>query len=89
MSDEPLVVHDPRDWSEDFPYENGNYQNRCVECKEIFIGHKRRVVCKKCQSEYEEKLAQRTHRELDANHYATVIFMADCMARLSGRLTVT
>lgn len=36
------------DWPEDFPLENGNYNNQCCECGRIFIGYKRRVVCKIC-----------------------------------------
>lgn len=36
------------DWYEDAKFENGNYQNECCICHVIFIGHKRRVVCKKC-----------------------------------------
>lgn len=39
-----------RDWPEDFSHENGRYQNVCIDCGEIFIGHKRRVTCKKCAS---------------------------------------
>lgn len=37
-----------RNWDEDFKLENGNYQNKCVECGSIFLGYKRRVVCKVC-----------------------------------------
>lgn len=37
-----------RDWQEDFAHENGNYQNKCVNCGELFIGHKRRPLCKIC-----------------------------------------
>lgn len=36
------------DWPEDFEHENGNYQSRCVACKELFMGHKRRAVCRVC-----------------------------------------
>lgn len=39
-----------RDWTEDFGHENGNYQCICGDCGETFIGHKRRVTCKKCAS---------------------------------------
>jgi len=39
-----------RSWKEDFDHENGRYMNKCCVCKENFIGHKRRVVCKKCKS---------------------------------------
>ena len=38
------------DWTEDFSHENGNYQCRCIECNSVFLGHKRRVVCKVCAS---------------------------------------
>lgn len=37
-----------RNWTEDFTHENGNYTNKCSICTEYFLGHKRRVVCKKC-----------------------------------------
>lgn len=37
-----------RDWPEDYAHENGMYQCRCAHCKEMFIGHKRRVSCKLC-----------------------------------------
>lgn len=37
-------------WTEDFCHENGNYENECCKCNNLFIGHKRRVVCKKCSS---------------------------------------
>ncbi len=40
-----------RDWTEDFPHENGNYFTHCRICNEFFTGHKRRVVCKLCASE--------------------------------------
>lgn len=37
-----------RDWTEDFDHENGQYQCRCITCNNLFIGHKRRLVCKVC-----------------------------------------
>lgn len=43
------------DWPEDFPGENGNYQNRCSYCQKMFIGHKRRIVCKACFEESRRK----------------------------------
>lgn len=67
----------PRDWTEDAGHENGNYQCKCTDCGEFFIGHKRRVVCKMCDqapkddaltiADYEEVLAdhRRLVRELD------------------------
>lgn len=38
-----------RDWPEDFYLENGNYLNKCLYCEQNFLGHKRRIVCRKCQ----------------------------------------
>lgn len=43
-----LGEDNPCNWVEDFSHENGNYMNNCISCKNEFIGHKRRVVCKKC-----------------------------------------
>lgn len=40
-----------RDWIEDFPHENGQYQNVCYSCSKMFFGHKRRVYCRGCVSE--------------------------------------
>ena len=45
MNDKPS----PKDWTEDFKYDNGKYQNECVECGSLFLGHKRRVFCKECK----------------------------------------
>lgn len=38
----------PRDWTEDFSHENGNYNCVCTTCKKTFVGHKRRMTCKVC-----------------------------------------
>ena len=38
----------PKNWTEDYSHENGNYVNTCMFCKDQFFGHKRRVVCKEC-----------------------------------------
>lgn len=43
----------PQDWTADFSHENGNYQRNCICCKTMFLGHKRRVVCKVCHDESE------------------------------------
>ncbi len=43
-----LLSPSPRDWTDDFAHENGNYLRRCVGCHETFQGYKRRVVCKVC-----------------------------------------
>ena len=40
----------PRNWTEDYTHENGNYMNRCSNCKEGFFGNKRRFICKECDS---------------------------------------
>lgn len=37
-----------KDWPEDFDHENGMYYCRCIHCKDLFIGYKRRAVCKLC-----------------------------------------
>jgi len=37
-----------KDYVEDFKLENGMYTNRCCACGEMFIGYKRRVICKSC-----------------------------------------
>ena len=44
----------PKNWEEDYQHENGNYVNRCMYCKELFFGHKRRVVCRECQEQQSE-----------------------------------
>jgi len=36
-------------WKEDYYLENGKYYNTCLICKESFIGHKIRRVCRECQ----------------------------------------
>lgn len=36
------------DWTEDFEHENGNYHHKCLTCGCDFIGHKRRMECRKC-----------------------------------------
>jgi len=46
---EALVSDAPaRDWPEDFGQENGQYQNVCAKCRQTFMGHKRRPLCKVC-----------------------------------------
>lgn len=46
----PHWMVSPRNWTEDFTDENGCYENRCVYCKKCFLGYKRRVVCKLCET---------------------------------------
>ncbi len=40
-----------RNWSEDFSHENGKYMRVCFACGQTFVGHKRRVQCRKCALE--------------------------------------
>jgi hypothetical protein len=39
-----------KDWKKDARHENGRYWNQCYKCKCMFVGHKRRVVCRECDS---------------------------------------
>jgi len=43
----------PKNWTEDYELENGNYICRCSLCKEHFYGYKRRVICKECAKEHD------------------------------------
>jgi len=45
-------IADEVDWKEDFPHENGNYVNTCMDCGADFQGHKRRLSCKMCTDKY-------------------------------------
>ena len=42
------IYDTPENWPEDFKFENGMYQNKCLSCNRLFIGHKRRVRCRIC-----------------------------------------
>ncbi|MBT7929779.1 hypothetical protein HN682_07690 [Candidatus Peregrinibacteria bacterium] len=53
----PLEM-DPKNWVEDFPHENGNYLNNCVDCGSQFLGHKRRVQCKVCFDKMVEEMTK-------------------------------
>lgn len=44
-----------RNWDEDADHENGMYVNTCHNCKTKFIGHKRRITCKVCATEWHER----------------------------------
>lgn len=50
---------DETDWREDWNHENGAYKCRCIGCGVLFIGHKRRIVCRKCTQASAEKLSAR------------------------------
>ena len=51
-----------RDWPEDFSDENGNYQRRCSTCHNLFIGYKRRLICRLCATadQWEKDLLRAT-----------------------------
>lgn len=57
----------PNDWTEDFEHENGNYANECAQCKKMFRGHKRRVICKVCSEENHAPDIELTHLQLVGN----------------------
>lgn len=56
-----------RDWTEDFSHENGNYLCLCCQCGKQFAGHKRRVVCKLCDSKAEPAPAQDGREAFEAS----------------------
>lgn len=61
------------DWPEDFPHENGNYQRECIFCGAMFTGHKRRVVCKLCETDpgrcsIIERNAKAREQSISADH---------------------
>lgn len=58
-----------RDWEEDFPHENGNYNNKCCECDRNFVGHKERVVCHRCIWESKQALARLSKEDHDEIMY--------------------
>jgi hypothetical protein len=55
-----------RDWPEDFPHENGMYMCKCRECNQRFFGHKRRMICKECNSEIRRTVVISTPNKEDS-----------------------
>ena len=45
-----------RDFESDFLFENGRYQNTCIQCKQLFMGLKRRLTCKVCEDANKRKI---------------------------------
>lgn len=45
-----------RDFPEDFIFENGRYQNTCIQCKQLFMGFKRKLTCKVCENDNKRKI---------------------------------
>ncbi len=56
-----------RDWPEDAAHENGRYRCSCVICKQSFVGHKRRVICRACHVARAEEVIRREGILMDAN----------------------
>lgn len=60
--------HTPHDWSEDAQHENGNYNNVCIHCNAVFIGYKRRIVCKRCDTLYTRRDIPSTSKPYPDEH---------------------
>jgi len=57
------TTQEERSWPEDAAHENGSYFNTCrTGCGRVFIGHKRRVTCKVCDTERAPDLAAEVER---------------------------
>jgi hypothetical protein len=52
------IPESPKNWEEDFFHENGQYTCNCCVCDNMFVGHKRRVVCKECADAESESVFQ-------------------------------
>ncbi len=48
-----------KDWKEDFNLENGKYLNKCIKCNTVFLGHKRRWICKECFEKESNRLGDK------------------------------
>ena len=59
------LFNDKGDWPEDFKHENGAYGCECMDCGELFTGHKSRVQCKACAQKHKDgkDLSQREQEE--------------------------
>jgi hypothetical protein len=44
----PQMTPKACDWEEDANLENGHYSCQCHKCAEIFVGYKRRTLCRVC-----------------------------------------
>lgn len=54
----PLNAPPEANWTEDFAHENGQYQCLCCKCEKVFMGHKRRTVCKLCAAPLPDDVAK-------------------------------
>jgi hypothetical protein len=43
-----VPMDDSRNWTEDYPHDNGQYMNLCRTCTRLFMGYKRRIQCRDC-----------------------------------------
>ena len=43
-----LDIYSMKNWKEDYEGCMGGYMNRCLKCKDVFLGHKERLICKEC-----------------------------------------
>lgn len=43
-----ILENSPRSFPEDYSQENGKNQNRCVKCRNLFLGNKDKIVCRIC-----------------------------------------
>lgn len=65
-----------RDWTDDLAHENGNYWNECLLCRKMFIGYKRRLVCKACDAEWQAVWKTMTDEERAIHNSAVVELLA-------------
>ena len=57
LNDPWAMFGDPKkNWQEDYRLDNGNYQCRCVSCKNMFMGLKGRIICRECYNTDSNKL---------------------------------
>jgi len=47
-----------KDFPNDAVHENGNYENKCLNCGSTFVGLKRRVMCRECEEKPTPTIAE-------------------------------
>ncbi len=57
-----------RDFPDDAKNENGNYQNKCLLCDEVFVGNKGRVTCRLCEKKQTVWLQEEAEIEYGKSH---------------------
>jgi len=53
----------PEDRTEDWDHENGKYFCKCSQCEIGFVGHKRRTICKTCDTKFQDLIDSMTDEE--------------------------